>query len=73
VGNKKCQVLELGSLDVNGSLRDFATPATEYMGVDLVPGKSVDKVILDPHKLDFPEGSFDVVVSSSCFEHDKFF
>jgi len=73
IGNKKCQVLELGSLNINGSLRDFATPATEYMGVDLVPGKSVDRVISDPYKLGFPEGSFDAVVSSSCFEHDKFF
>jgi len=73
IGNNKCRILDLGSLDLNGSLRDFAPPEAEFIGADMVPGKSVDVVLDDPHKLPFEEGAFDFVVSSSCFEHDKFF
>lgn len=65
-------ILEIGSQDVNGSLRSVA-PECPYTGADFVAGKGVDVVISDPYMLPFDEDSFDAVVSSSCFEHSEFF
>lgn len=40
-----CDVLEVGSLNVNGSVRDFAEPlAGMYFGIDIVSGPGVDLV-----------------------------
>ena len=59
--------LELGSLNVNGSVRDYFTGP--YIGVDKQAGRGVDKV-MDANKLDFPDDSFDTVVSTEMLEHD---
>lgn len=64
------RTLELGSLDVNGSVRDLFSG--EYIGIDRVQGPGVDHV-MDAHCLDFPEASFDTVVSTSMLEHDAAF
>jgi SAM-dependent methyltransferase len=63
------RVLEIGSYDVNGSLRSFFTRAGEYVGVDLVSGPGVDLVSYG-HDVTGPDGSFDVALSAECFEHD---
>lgn len=65
--NKK--VLEIGSLDINGSVRRFFSDC-EYIGVDLGPGNGVD-VVQSGHLLDYPDGWFDVAISCECFEHNK--
>ncbi len=44
-----------------------------YIGVDFVQGRGVDVVLEDPYKLPFSDGSVDIVVSSSCFEHSEMF
>ena len=67
------RVLDVGSLNVNGTLRDFAPAGAEYMGVDLAPGPGVDLVIADPHKLPLADNAYDLIVSTSCFEHDPLF
>jgi hypothetical protein len=67
------RVLDIGSQDVNGSLKDVCPPALTYVGVDFVPGKGVDVVLDDPYVLPLESDSFDAVVSSSCFEHSQFF
>ena len=60
-------VLEVGSLDVNGSVRPlFAGP---YTGVDMRSGPGVD-VVAFADALPFPDSSFDVVVSTEMLEHD---
>lgn len=59
--------LEVGSLDVNGSVRGLFTGA--YVGVDMRDGPSVDVVALGS-ALPFPDASFDVVVSTELLEHD---
>lgn len=59
--------LELGSLNVNGSVRDFFTGP--YIGVDKQDGNSVDRV-MDANNLDFPDEWFDTVVSTEMLEHD---
>lgn len=67
------RILEIGSQDVNGSLREMAPLGCSYVGVDFVEGKGVDVVLDDPYALPFDDASFDMVVSSSCFEHSEMF
>lgn len=38
-------VLEVGSLDINGGVRDLLDPAAEYVGIDVQPGPGVDIVV----------------------------
>ncbi|MQP64232.1 methyltransferase domain-containing protein [Niveispirillum sp. SYP-B3756] len=67
------KVLELGACNVNGALRDFRPEGSDWCGMDLGPGNGVDVVADDPYVYPFEDGSFDIVVSSSCYEHDQFF
>lgn len=68
------KVVDIGSQDVNGSLRDHAGPnVKEYVGVDFAEGKGVDVVLTDPYKFPFEDNTFDVCVTSSCFEHSEMF
>jgi SAM-dependent methyltransferase len=67
------RVIDIGSLDVNGSLRDLARGRFEYIGVDFTAGAGVDLVLSDPYRLPFPDQTADIVVSSSCFEHSEMF
>lgn len=62
------RVLEVGSLDINGSIRQFFTDC-DYTGVDLGPGPGVD-VISKGEELSYDDGAFDAVVSCECFEHN---
>lgn len=60
-------VLEVGSYDVNGSVRSlFGGP---YLGVDFRDGPGVDRVV-EPGVLPFVDASFAVVVSTEALEHD---
>lgn len=60
-------LLEIGSRDVNGSLRDLIE-VDDWTGIDLSPGPGVD-VVASGH--DFgADDSFATVVSSECLEHD---
>lgn len=63
------RVLEIGSFDVNGTVRRQFSHAREYVGVDLTPGPGVDRVAFG-HEVDDPDGAFDVTLSGECFEHD---
>lgn len=63
------RVLEVGSYNINGTIRDFFT-GCDYTGVDFRPGPLVDVVCL-AHDMDFPE-PFDVVVSGQMLEHDPY-
>jgi SAM-dependent methyltransferase len=72
-GQPKVRVIEIGSQDVNGSLRSLAPANFDYVGVDFVDGKGVDVVLDDPYALPFESESADLVLSSSCFEHSEMF
>ncbi len=62
--------LEIGSLNINGSVRGlFSGP---YMGIDVKDGEGVD-LVMDGHAIGFPDASFDTVVSTSQLEHDPAF
>lgn len=66
-------VLEVGSYDVNGTVRPiFESRGCTYLGVDIASGKGVD-MIMDAHDLDFTDGQFDVVISCETLEHDSEF
>lgn len=67
------RVVEIGSQDVNGSIRTVCPPRFDYVGVDFCEAKGVDIVITDPYQLPFDDESVDIFVSSSCFEHSEFF
>lgn len=64
-------VLEMGSLNVNGSLRPLFTNC-DYTGVDVIEGKDVD-IIGVFHEIDFDIIKFDVVCSVNSLEHDMHF
>lgn len=66
----KADVLEVGSLNVNGSARAILGPvARTYLGVDLVDGPCVD-MIADGECLDAAwTNRFDLVVSCEVGEH----
>lgn len=68
----RVKVLDCGSLDVNGTLRDFFTRESIYVGVDLRPGRNVDIVGRVDDLTAFPDGYFDTVVSAEMLEHDEF-
>lgn len=59
--------LEVGSLDVNGSVRSlFSGP---YTGLDMREGPGVD-VVGYANLLPFEDASFDTVISTEMLEHD---
>jgi SAM-dependent methyltransferase len=67
------QIVEIGSQDVNGSLRTVCPSGVDYVGVDFVEGPGVDVVLSDPYRLPVPSSTVDAVLSSSCFEHSEMF
>ena len=67
-------VLEVGSLNVNGSARQFFGDAPKYVGIDMQEGKDVD-MVLNGHDLltVFEPNSFDLVICCETLEHDDQF
>ncbi len=63
-------VLEVGSLNINGTVRDFFN-ATSYIGVDIAPGPGVDLVEQGQYLI-FPDDHFNVAISAECFEHNPY-
>ena len=61
-------VLEVGSLNVNGSVRPLFT-SSAYIGVDMREGPDVD-FVMNAHDLRFPDRSASVVISCEMLEHD---
>jgi SAM-dependent methyltransferase len=62
------RVLEVGSLDINGSIRPLFHDC-DYIGLDVAPGPAVD-VVCQGQEYDAPSFSFDVVVSCEAMEHN---
>lgn len=66
------RILEVGSLDINGSVRRIigSLEPREYMGVDIVNGPGVDMVCCVENLLEqFGGKRFDVVISTELLEH----
>jgi hypothetical protein len=62
------KVLEVGSLNINGSVRSFFTNC-EYLGIDVGEGKDVD-LVSKGEDYDAPDNTFGVTLSCECFEHN---
>ena len=60
-------VIEVGSLDINGGVRDLLHPEAEYVGVDVQAGPGVD-VVEDFRLYEHPE-PVDVVLCLEVLEH----
>ena len=65
------KVLDVGSYDVNGTLKPIFEKGN-YIGLDMEKGPNVD-VVSNAHEIPFQDNHFDIVLSSSCFEHDDMF
>lgn len=61
-------IIEFGSHNINGTIRNLFSGHIEYVGVDWRAGPNVDLVCLS-HEVQLDK-QFDVVVSSSMLEHD---
>lgn len=68
---KEKKVLDVGSLDVNGTNR-YLFEECKYTGLDLGEGKNVN-VVCPGHLYNELDGSFDTIISTECFEHDIHF
>jgi SAM-dependent methyltransferase len=65
---RRAYVVEIGSKNINGSLRDlFVRAAPRYVGVDIVHGPDVD-VVSDGATFT-PDGEPDTVVCAEVLEH----
>lgn len=63
----RVSVLEVGSYNVNGSIKPIFFLPSRYVGIDLIEGPGVDVVCRGE---DYKGGEpFDTVISTECFEH----
>ena len=69
IQNKK--ILDVGSYDVNGTMKPIFEQG-QYIGLDMEKGPNVD-IVGKSHEIPFIDNFFDIVISSSCFEHDDMF
>jgi SAM-dependent methyltransferase len=68
--SQNIKVLDIGSLDINGSCRRFFS-SQYYIGCDIGKGRGVD-IVSPAHLLTFRDGFFDCVISCEAFEHDRY-
>lgn len=62
-------VLEVGSLNINGSVRGFFFNPQSYIGCDVGHGPGVD-VVCPGEDLTYPDNKFDTSITTECFEHN---
>ena len=67
---KKLKVLDVGGLNVNGSVRPLFE-GHDFCALDMCEDPSVDVVSPPGEPLPFADGTFDAVVSTSCFERGR--
>jgi SAM-dependent methyltransferase len=67
---ERTRVLEVGSWILNESVRKYFQ-SCEYVGADVAAGPGVNLVV-PGQDLALPTGSFDVVISCECFEHNPY-
>jgi len=69
-GRDSYNILEIGSFDVNGSVRKIF-PNSKFTGYDLIPGPNVD-IVYDGKDIVSNE-LYDISISSECFEHNPYY
>ena len=68
---KGVKVLDIGSLDINGSNR-YLFEDSDYLGIDVGEGRNVDLVCVG-HEFNGPDNYFDTIISTEVFEHDMYY
>lgn len=64
-------IIEVGSYNVNGSIRDLFAECASYTGMDRRPGPGVD-VVSRVQQMQLPEAErVDLVISCEALEHDS--
>jgi SAM-dependent methyltransferase len=71
-GLRNLNILDVGACDVNGSMKSIFWGCRSYTGIDLEEGPNVN-LACGSYDTPFKSGHFDVIVSSSVFEHDPMF
>jgi len=66
-------IVDVGSTNVNGSLKRFINSKHKYIGIDISKNDGVDIVLDDPYSFPFKDMSVDIVICTSVFEHCEFF
>jgi SAM-dependent methyltransferase len=74
-GKEGMKVLDVGGQNINGSLRQPFEDLLKikYTSLDIEEHPSVDIVMNPGDVFPFEDESFDLIVSTSCFEHDPCF
>jgi len=67
---EKSKVLEVGSLDINGSMRSHFFNC-DYTGIDVGEGTGVD-IVAEGQNYNSPDETYDVCASGECFEHNPY-
>lgn len=67
---RDANVLEVGSLDINGSVKIFFENCA-YIGIDIGEGPGVD-IVCGGQEFSGPDSYFDTTISCECFEHNPF-
>ena len=65
------KVLEIGSLNINGSVRTFFNEC-DYTGIDVANGKDVD-IVSNGENYFEKANTFDVIISCECMEHNPMY
>jgi len=65
------KVLEIGSLNINGSVRIFFENS-DYTGIDVADGLDVD-IVSNGEDFSDKANSYDVIVSCECMEHNPMY
>ena len=65
------KVIEIGSLNINGTVRTLFDEPKEYIGLDLGEGPDVD-IVCPGQDYQGEDNYFDVSISAECFEHNPY-
>ena len=68
---KNIKVLDIGSLDINGSNR-YMFDDCDYLGIDVGNGPNVDFVCIG-HKFEGPNEYYDTIITTEALEHDMYY
>jgi len=70
------EILDLGAAIVKGQSQSFRQlfqrPGWRYYGADLESGRNVDIILRDAYRWQFPDNSWDVVISGNTLEHVEY-
>jgi len=62
-------IVDIGSMDINGTYRPLIEPHWRYYGIDLAAGLNVDLVMRSEFDTGLPADSADAALCGQCLEH----